>query len=312
MRTLARVCEMLIAYQRDGLPHAGEECFEVLENWYNQFEVVKNQRHGVGDQLILTYVEIQYLSAYLSLSQTSPRLDCGDIRSQNKTDAVYLEIMTSCEAFADLNDLNNSSDVRFFGPKIRFGFGIELILAVFHVAIYCRNRTIRQSAIDWLCKTYRRDMIWDSFHATKIADWMVRQESADPGEVQKSSIDKPESGPPQLLRISFYRTVKDAEDRETLSRPSSFHRPTWALLRFKQGWQTGEQWLYLDGDIFKGSTAFDHSLVTSTQRPNDIAFCYHIDEPYVPSAAAMVLLTQRKVDMENQKNRFSDIESAST
>jgi len=58
----------------------------------------------------------------------------------------------------------------------RFVFDSGLVIALFTVAIRCRDGMIRGQAISLLWKYPRREKIWDSAMAATIATWLVKKE----------------------------------------------------------------------------------------------------------------------------------------
>lgn len=84
------------------------------------------------------------------------------------------QVLEECVQFASVGNRDPSS------PRtIRFGFDIEFILIVLHLASMTTDPTLRQKAVALLRSAHRQEGSWDSFHAAHIIECLDQVDFSD-------------------------------------------------------------------------------------------------------------------------------------
>jgi hypothetical protein len=139
-----------------------------LDQWHVAFLPVFNRtrkRSGTKDFLGASALMLKYLSTRIAVASSSAA-------SETASDSLRGDYIHAIELARDLLVKHGN---RSPGKAI-FVFDENLICALFLVAIRCRECRIRREAISLLWNYPRREGLWDSSMAAKIATWIMNAE----------------------------------------------------------------------------------------------------------------------------------------
>lgn len=249
-----------------------QTCLQILDRKMIQLEETFQTRLGRRDHLREAYLQIQYQISRLCLQTIhKPRLQMFEA-----SDEAFQMIMDKCMHFANVNYRGDAVLTKSSTCPIRMGYCLEFILMVFFVACECHDLSIRRLAISFLRASCRRERLWDSFHAAKIADWLLHKE-----EKQRSIYASDKEGGKSYFILSSVQLYKDDDGVF-----SAFRRLSWALLDVDSQDGLTRHWVCLEEPQF-GPVASS----MPTQKPINIKLCYQLNGPVWPSTARMISQT---------------------
>lgn len=250
-----------------------------LDTWYHKVKSnLEDTLNWNGHKGVL-YSRMQFYLCRLVVS----RLNETPLTKFDDDTPVFERILTMSQLFAKANSEDRLEDVPL-SPKfgeIRVGFGLEHIFSIFFVAYECRDPVVRRSAIAILQQYFRREPGWDSFHAARIAEWILKQE--EQALLPTVAHEIPEANRIRLSKMQFYRRYQKVGD--------CFLRPSWVRLLYQQAGTKKKQWLCLE-------SAEDGNSQTLPSPPTNIgtnvSICYEILPPFMPSAAAVQTIAYQR------------------
>lgn len=139
------------------------------EQWFQSFQPVFERAQAQKDSkdfLGASILMIKYLSSRVAL--------LGSLQESNPYEDKLLPDYISIVKLAG-NLLKGGSRNLSRGKPI-FIFDDSLVAGLFLVATRCRERTVRRQAIDLLQRYPRREGLWDSLMAVKVATWFMEAE----------------------------------------------------------------------------------------------------------------------------------------
>ncbi|KIV88732.1 hypothetical protein PV10_08384 [Exophiala mesophila] len=202
---VSTICKRLKAL-REGLVYGDEDtankmkvicqCVDELDRYFISFQNVTKSPDDKGQPSSSSiYLQVQYEICRLvlleladeghgtrrSLSSTSTSTST----SPSSLQSPHQHILDLIIQFADLQhpphphshlDSTSPKTVHYRGKRrVYLGFGVELIPSVLFIATESPDRATRRSAISFLRSSYRQEWLWDSFNATRIAEWLTSQ-----------------------------------------------------------------------------------------------------------------------------------------
>ena len=151
-----------------------QEYREAREKWYYAFRPVFEASRGhPGSKEFLgaSMLMIQYVSANLMC-----------VPAEEKSEMIFDQYTSQYRTLVDLSQELLEEFPRTKARKAVFSFDDGFVASLFSAATRCRDRDIRSQAIKLLVETPRREGLWDSAAAVKVARWLVTLE-------EKSMID---------------------------------------------------------------------------------------------------------------------------
>ena len=143
----------------------------VTEQWFQSFQPIfehsraqKDSKDFLGANILM----IKYLSSRVAVPRLVQHCDTYQ-------DGFLQDYIAVVELARDLLEADDRNHIR--GKPI-FIFDDSLVAGLFFVATRCRERIVRRQAIDLLRHYPRREGLWDSSMAAKVATWFVETEEA--------------------------------------------------------------------------------------------------------------------------------------
>ena len=142
---------------------------ETVSRWLNAFDPVYRKCRALpkhnSDYTGATNLRLKYLSSCFALPST-----CNI--SENLMSCAIEVVAIARELLGLHRDPAKKCDK----TQATFTFDDSVVIGLFLVATRCRNRAIRREAIMLLYKNPRREALWDSEMAAKVAEWFVETE----------------------------------------------------------------------------------------------------------------------------------------
>ncbi|RVX66404.1 hypothetical protein B0A52_09634 [Exophiala mesophila] len=209
---VSKICKRLEALRKGVVDGDGEtinkrsviyQCVDELDRYFFSFQNVTKSPDDKGQtsssfSASSIYLQVQYEICRLVLIELA---DEGhgtrrSLSSSSKTTSTspsplpspspHQHILDLITQFADLQhpphphshlDSTSPKTVHYRGNRrVYLGFGVELIPSVLFIATESPDRATRRSAISFLRSSYRQEWLWDSFNATRIAEWLTSEE----------------------------------------------------------------------------------------------------------------------------------------
>ena len=249
-------------------------------------EVIKNQWSAGVQRSYSIYAKLNFFLSKVAFNV----MTFSDEQIYDKQTKDFETMIGLCKEYASLKDrlLQDSGFGACQARPVRLAIGVELIATAFLVGEKCREPTIRHSALEFLKSTPRRESSWYSSHAASILDFVRYTE--EKGLRVTTSTDIPISQRLSLKRIEyFYSGSGPAQYPAKLV--VDFQPPAWARIEYVIGGQAGqvqERWIDL-----ASSEDNDRQWASATP-PVCARFAYEVQEPFMPSTAAMIILAYRQ------------------
>ena len=198
-------------------------------------------------------------------------------------------LLLLCEQYSSLNT-----------STLLISCGVELVSTVFFIAANCRDPEIRIRAMSILTKTDRREPKWYSVHAAAILQWLRNVEEGD--EIIYCAADVPASRTIILHKLEYFHDL-DQGQRRTSDPILGFQTPSWIRVQYTHLTEPANilhQWI---------NVKQSPDIATYGWQPSEdaIAFAFDVEEPLMPSTAAMILLAYRTGRDQNSQEPKSDL-----
>lgn len=144
-----------------------ESYFEIMRSWYHAFKPVfdiAQTKRGCKEYLGATVLMARYIPSRFLFSAAEGNETYSD---------VYLP---ECTTLVGLLEDVLEQDPHLRPGQATFVFGNHCVLALFVVALRCRDPSVRRRAISLLVKHPRREGLWDSLMAATVASWVMVEE----------------------------------------------------------------------------------------------------------------------------------------
>ena len=154
---------------------------QARETWYQAFRPVfegSRKRPGSKEFLGASMLMIQYVSANLMC-----------VPPEEESEMIFDQYTSQYRTLVYLSRELLETFPRTKARKAVFSFDDGLVASLFSAATRCRDRNIRRQAIKLLVEHPRREGLWDSAAAVKVACWLVNleEEAMLDGSVPESS-----------------------------------------------------------------------------------------------------------------------------
>ncbi|KAK0120472.1 hypothetical protein ONS96_010684 [Cadophora gregata f. sp. sojae] len=178
-----------------------EDYFETIKLWYHAFKPVfdvARKKRGCKE----------YFGANLLMARYIPIRFLFLVADGNETGSdVYLP---ECTVAVDLLEEVLEQDPNMKPGQATFVFNNHYVLGVFVIALRCRDPTLRRRAIAIMFKYPRREGLWDSVMAAKVASWVMLEE-------EKGMVD---GFVPESARLRIVKNDFSLSERKTVVRCS--------------------------------------------------------------------------------------------
>lgn len=116
--------------------------------------------------------------------------------------------------------------------KLSFSFELGVVLPLFIISIKCRDPKLRRRAIAHLYLINRREGLWDSLGAAKVAETIMGMEEEGLGDVQRAD----QIGNERRVHEIFIRVISERREIQLRCminpRPGGQHEPRDCLVHF--------------------------------------------------------------------------------
>ncbi|PVH73911.1 hypothetical protein DL98DRAFT_519626 [Cadophora sp. DSE1049] len=144
-----------------------EGYFDTMRSWYHAFKPVfdvAQTKRGCKEYLGATVLMARYIPSRFLFSAA-------------EGDETYSDVyLPECTTLVGLLEDVLEQDPNLRPGQATFVFGNHCVLALFVVALRCRDPTVRRRAISLLVKHPRREGLWDSLMAARVASWVMVEE----------------------------------------------------------------------------------------------------------------------------------------
>ncbi|KAH7411429.1 hypothetical protein BKA64DRAFT_570117, partial [Cadophora sp. MPI-SDFR-AT-0126] len=144
-----------------------QEYFDIMRSWYHAFKPVfdvAQTKRGCTEYLGATVLMARYIPSRFLFSAA-------------EGDETYSDVfLPECTTLVGLLEEVLEQDPNLRPGQATFVFGNHCVLALFVVALRCRDSTVRRRAISLLVKHPRREGLWDSLMAATVASWVMVEE----------------------------------------------------------------------------------------------------------------------------------------
>ena len=282
------VCKTLAAAHEIGSPDSRRDpysltraCLEQLDGWQTQLRDAILQHPEYARLPNIAYALLQYQLARIVLLSLHEPVS----RKYDNCTNSFRAALEFCHRFEEYSE-RQRHPVRLYidDQRLRLNFATEFIPAVFFIAYECRDREVRCGAVDFLNQAYRRELGWETSYAAKVAQRIAELEERQCPATEIQSLLSPifpnsddclsTTRRVKLLGIHLYRDIETGGD--------AFRRPEWAVMQYEQYGKRREEWLDLQNGPPRSPETRDSS--------GHFRFCHRLQEPFMPSAAAMMTL----------------------
>ncbi|KAE8447160.1 hypothetical protein EG329_010991 [Mollisiaceae sp. DMI_Dod_QoI] len=141
---------------------------EVTALWYEKFKpMFEKSREQPGSKMFVaaSMMMVRYLPSKFAISRKAP--DCDLYADQYFED--YKSVVSLTRGVLEEYSMT-------LPGKAGFGMDVNFVLSLFLVATRCREPSVRREAISLLVKHPRREGLWDSLMAARVATWLMEKE----------------------------------------------------------------------------------------------------------------------------------------
>ena len=304
-----------------------DRLFSIIGKWYKEVLAVTKRlpKHGPAMESAI-YAKIQF---WLLMAALRIR-DARDESAYDTLGTAFEKMISLCEECAEVSQrqasaaVSNSADPKANDepespPPIKLSLGAELVATAFFVGTCFRDSGIRRRALRFLGSEKRREPRWYSPHAAAILEWAIREEEGgidrNNPNGEEDSTDRFKSSAegerlPSRIRLgslSYYHdltaTPLDANDPAL-----SFEMPTWICIEYahildsSRPSERKQHWIHVP----ENSSSEHNTTQHFSEKPDSpMALAFQVEEPLMPSTAAMIVLARRSGEENGGGRRYS-------
>ncbi|KUJ06773.1 uncharacterized protein LY89DRAFT_726192 [Mollisia scopiformis] len=141
---------------------------EVTALWYDAFlPLFEESRKAPGSKMFIgaNMMMVRYLPSRFAISR---KAETSDTYADTYLDDYRTVVRLVREVLEDFSEVPTGQAV--------FGMDVNLVLSLFLVGTRCREPGVRREAIALLLKHPRREGLWDSLMAARVAGWLMEKE----------------------------------------------------------------------------------------------------------------------------------------